>query len=49
MHFRHISDKIQSKNQKLVHYFFLAVQGNIRLGGQVPCSLGYACFLAYFF
>jgi len=28
MHFRHISAKIQLKNLKLVHYYFLAVRGN---------------------
>jgi len=45
MHFRHISAKIQPKNQKLVHYLFLAVQGNIRLGGGPALwtpSFGYA-------
>jgi len=31
-HFRQISAEIQSKNLKLVHYLFLEVRGNIRLG-----------------
>jgi len=32
MHFRHISAEIQPKNLKLIHYWFLAVRGNILLG-----------------
>jgi len=33
MHFRHISAKILPKILKLFHYTFLAVRGNIWLGG----------------
>jgi len=32
MHFRHISAKIQPKIVIFVHYYFLAVRGNIQLG-----------------
>jgi len=34
MHFRHISGKIQPKNLKLIHYSFLTMRGNIRLGAR---------------
>jgi len=34
MHFRYISAKIQPKNLDLVHYLFLAVRGNISIGGE---------------
>jgi len=45
MYFRHISANIQPKNLNL-HYWFLAVRGNIRLGGgPSDPTLGYA--LAY--
>jgi len=33
MYFKHISAKIQPKNPKLVHFYFLAVRGDIRLEG----------------
>jgi len=36
MYFRHISVKIQPKTLKLVHYYFLAVQGNIRMEDGPP-------------
>jgi len=36
MHFRRFSAKIQPKNLKLDHYYFLAVRGNIRLLGVGP-------------
>jgi len=36
LHFKHISAKIWPKNLKLVHYLFLAIRGNIRLGSRDP-------------
>jgi len=35
-HFRHNSAKLQPKNLKLVHYWFLIVRDNIRLGRPAP-------------
>jgi len=42
MHFGHCSAKIQLKNQKLVHYKFLAVRGKILIGGGAGPPLSYA-------